>query len=60
MTRITWRRAHPVRRPERPQAFVSVHAELGRAYLIELERRTSEEHELAEELERKLSDEDAL
>lgn len=59
MTRITWRRAHPVRRPERPPPFVPVHLELGRAYLLEKERRAREEHELAEELERELSDEDA-
>ncbi|PAP94030.1 hypothetical protein CIT31_16825 [Mesorhizobium wenxiniae] len=58
MTRMTWRRAHPVRRPERPQAFVSVHAELGRAYLLEMERRAREEHELAAELERELAEDD--
>lgn len=54
--RTTWRRAHPVRRPERPPPFVPVHLELGRAYLIEMERRASEEHELAEELERSLAE----
>lgn len=32
-------------------------SELGRAYLLEMERRASEEHVLAEELERELAEE---
>lgn len=59
MTRLRPVSAYWRKIPERPDAFAHVHLELGRAYLLEKERRASEEHDLAEELERKLSDEDA-
>ena len=32
MTRTYWRRAHPVKLPERPAAFIAVHEELNDAY----------------------------
>lgn len=50
MTRIIWRRSHPVKLPARPAAFVAVHTELFEAYRwdqiqAELRERISEEVE---------------
>jgi hypothetical protein len=44
-----WRRAHPVRLPDRPDAFVQIHLELGRAYRLDLCR-----HELERDIEQEL------
>lgn len=57
MTRLRPVSAYWRKIPERPDAFAQVHLELGRAYLLEMERRASEEHVLAEELERELAEE---
>ena len=56
MTRLRPVSAYWRKIPDRPDAFARVHVELGRAYLLEMERRASEEHELAQELERELAE----
>lgn len=50
-TRTYWRRAHPVKLPERPAAFIAVHAELQDAYQIDRLRER-----LEEEMERDLEE----
>lgn len=51
MTRTYWRKAHPVKLPERPAAFIAVHSELLDAYQIDRLRERIEA-ELERDLER--------
>lgn len=51
MTRTIWRRAHPVKLPERPAAFVAIHTELLEARRLDLTMAEVRE-QIEDELER--------
>jgi len=55
MTRIYWRRAHPVKLPERPAAFIAVHTELLAAKRLDLTLATLRE-QIETEVERDMQE----